>query len=237
MTVTFDRSIYFDKVRHDPFPGKLSQQQVDGQNAILSTWEKQSDLTDLRWLAYMLATAYHETAYTMWPIEEYGKGQGHDYGKTDPETGQAYYGRGLVQLTWRENYARADAKMGWKNEASCEWHAYLQLTPDYATPTMFRGMSEGWFTGKKLSQYFNESKNDPVNARVIINNDVSKMGQKIAGYHEDFLAALKASSKDTAPPEAVGPVPQMLHDITLPVGVQLIITVDGLEVGRWLKEA
>ena len=74
----------------------------------------------------------------------------------------------------------------------------MQLTPDYATPTMFRGMSEGWFTGKKLPQYFNESKNDPVNARAIINNDVSKMGQKIAGYHEDFLAALEASARRPA---------------------------------------
>ncbi len=29
----------------------------------------------------MLATVYHETAKTMQPIEEYGRGVGRDYGK------------------------------------------------------------------------------------------------------------------------------------------------------------
>ena len=53
---------------------------------------------DLRWLAYILATDYHETAYTMQPIEEYGKGAGYDYGEPDPVTGEIYFGTGLVQL-------------------------------------------------------------------------------------------------------------------------------------------
>ena len=52
-------------------------------------------------------------------------------------------------------------------------------------------MAEGWFTSKKLGQYFNDSKDDPVNARQIVNgNDDDKL---IAGYHDQFMDALEAA--------------------------------------------
>jgi hypothetical protein len=38
-----------------------------------------------------------------------------------------------------------------------------------ATNIMFLGMTEGWFTTRKLSLYFNETKEDWLNARRIIN--------------------------------------------------------------------
>ena len=58
---------------------------------------------------------------------------------------------------------------------------------------MFRGMAEGWFTGRKLGQYFNDDEDDPVNARQIINgNDQDDL---IAGYHRTFLAALEEAEK------------------------------------------
>lgn len=34
----------------------------------------------LSYLAYSLATVYHETGYSMQLVEEYGKGVGHEYG-------------------------------------------------------------------------------------------------------------------------------------------------------------
>jgi putative chitinase len=56
---------------------------------------------------------------------------------------------------------------------------------------MFRGMAEGWFTGRKLGQYFNDDEDDPVNARQIINgNDDDTL---IAAYHSQFLSALQES--------------------------------------------
>ena len=92
----FYRKVYFDSVRASLFGGALTQQQVDGMSAILTGWEELSPpLSDLRWLAYMLATTKHETASTCWPIEEYGKGQDMSYGKEDPETHQTYFGRGF----------------------------------------------------------------------------------------------------------------------------------------------
>jgi hypothetical protein len=94
----FDRDVFFDGVRETLFGGALEQIQVDGQNVFLGLWEGQylgTPMTDSRWLAYMLATVYHETAQIMWPVEEIGKGSGHSYGEEDPETGQVYFGRGF----------------------------------------------------------------------------------------------------------------------------------------------
>ena len=63
----------------------------------------------------------------MQPIEEYGKGSTAAYGQPDPETGQTYYGRGFVQLTWRDNYARADQELDIGKDTGCEWHAERRL--------------------------------------------------------------------------------------------------------------
>jgi hypothetical protein len=60
---------------------------------------------------------------------------------------------------------------------------------------MFRGMAEGWFTGAKLGYFFTDTEDDPINARSIINSDVSKNGPMIAGYHQTFLSALQASTQ------------------------------------------
>src|SRR5689334_14433111 len=99
MQALIDRDKFFGRVRVNPFGGRLSQQQVDGCNAVLDGWESRPDFTDRRWLAYMLATAKWETANTMKPVEEIGKGRGRAYG-VPKANGQIYYGRGYVQLTW-----------------------------------------------------------------------------------------------------------------------------------------
>jgi hypothetical protein len=221
----FDRTIYFDSVRASLFSGKLSQQQVDGQEAILGEWEVQGQIqgvvmTDVRWLSYMLATTYHETAQKMWPIEEYGKGQGQPYGVKDPETGQVYYGRGYVQLTWRDNYRLSTQKLGLKGDADLEWHADMALDSQIAADVMFAGMVEGWFRSdskgrQTLGRYFSATVDDPFNAREIINGDRNivpswsngvSIGNLVKGYHGKFLSALKAA--EVPAPEPVPPEPE-----------------------------
>lgn len=64
------------------------------------------DVPSISQISYVLATVRHETAGTYLPIAEYGKGEGKPYGNPDPLTGKIYYGRGYVQLTWKENYER-----------------------------------------------------------------------------------------------------------------------------------
>ena len=204
-----NRESYFNHVRVDPFGGSLTQQQVDGQNVILDRWEVDPETTDLRWAAYGLATTYHETASTMWPIEEYGKGKGMKYGTPDPQTKQTYYGRGFVQLTWRDNYAKATKYLNLVGTDDLEWHAHRALDLAIASDVMFYGMIEGWFRTKDnkpetLPRYFSATVNDPFNARGIINGDkftVPKwsggvsIGALIAGYHAAFLLALQASDE------------------------------------------
>ena len=215
----FDREIFFGAVRGSLFHGAMTQRQVDGMNAILSAWEENPRSDNLRWLAYPLATTAHETGFAMWPIEEYGRGEGMSYGKQDPETGQTYYGRGFVQLTWRENYARADKELCYGTTAedwdSLEWNAGNALKLDIAAEVMFQGMDEGWFRGDEygrhnLERFFNDEIDNSYQAREIINGDKSKVpswsngvsiGNLIKQYHVAFLAALEAALLDQ--PETV----------------------------------
>ena len=189
MSVRFDREIFFDNVRDKLFDGALDQQQVDGCGVILGLWEGQytgTPMSDIRWLAYILATVFHECATTMWPITEYGSQsylQGKEY--------WPYIGRGFVMITWEDNYRNASQQLSLTGTRDLVEHPELALDSLISARILFRGMAEGWFTGKKLGQYFNDAKNDPVNARQIVNgNDDDDL---IAGYHKQFLAALEAA--------------------------------------------
>lgn len=195
-----NRKHFYDTVRPSLFKGSMSQLQVQGMEAILNEWDKQA-LTDVRHLAYILATTYHETAHTMQPIAEYGKGKNYDYGKklkmgggpgkripyTTPD--QIYYGRGHTQNTWFENYqalTKAAKKAGKDWDFLNNPELLLQMEPSiWAT---FYGMNTGLYTGKKLSDYFNANVSDPLNARRIING--KDKADLIAGYYRLFLIAL-----------------------------------------------
>lgn len=192
MSETFDRKRYFDLVREAPFDGRLSQEQVDGQEFLLSFWEKQDDYTDRRWLAYNLATTFHETARTMQPIREYGRGKGYPYGKPCPDfNNQVGYARGYVGLTWCENYKKVDDKLNLNGALVRDFD--LALDAAIAAQILFRGCAEGWFTGHKLSDYIKGSKCDYVGARRIVNGQ--DRASQIAGYAAAFEKALKDSAE------------------------------------------
>jgi putative chitinase len=186
-----NRLFFFTQVRLSLFDGKLKQSQVDGITAILDEWEKNSSKKDDRWLAYMLSTTHHETAATMQPIEEFGKGKNRPYGKRlkmsrkpYTNTPNIFYGRGFVQLTWYENYEKAGKKL---NQDFINNPAKVMDLVN-ATKIMFLGMAEGWFTGKKLGDYFSATKEDWVNARKIING--LDRANWIASYAKKYYAAI-----------------------------------------------
>jgi putative chitinase len=179
-----NRNFFFDYVRAHLFNGSLKQTQVTGLTAVLDHWESDYASKDDRWLAYALGTAHHETDRTFKGIEEYGKGRGKPYGEPDPQTGKAYYGRGLVQLTWKTNYK----KMGDIIGVDLVKNPEKALDIDIAAKVLLIGMMRGIFTGKKLSDYFSPSKEDWVNARRIVNGlDKANL---IAGYAKQYYAAI-----------------------------------------------
>jgi len=173
--------------------GRLKQSQVDGFNAVLDAINAYgSPATKPAYTAYMLATAWHETAATMQPIAEYGKGKGRPYGKRiDVHGGRysdslpIYYGRGYVQLTWLTNYVFMKNRLG----VDFVNNAELALVPKHAADIMITGMLEGSFTGKSLSKYIKYGLyNEFISARRIINGtDRDKL---IAGYAVNFLDSL-----------------------------------------------
>lgn len=203
----YDRDKFFAGV-HALVP-RLSQGQVDGFNAVLDA----APVGILRsHMAYCLATAWHETAFTMQPIEEYGRGAGKPYGPT------GFWGRGYVQLTWKDNYAKAGAALGFDLVGTPS----LALHPDVAAKVMFEGMSLGWFTGKKLSDYFSATVNDPVNARRIING--TDKAAQIAGYFNVFLVSLVDAVPLQIPVAANDPVPTPVMPKAAPLPTVVVVT-------------
>jgi putative chitinase len=199
-----DRSKFYASLRargSGVFGTSLSQGQVAGIEAILDEAEKRGTMR--AHLAYMLATVYHETAHTMQPIEEYGRGKGRKYGVPAGPYGRVYYGRGFVQLTWLANYEKAGRKLGIDLVKFPERALELRI----ATAIMFDGMAEGWFTGKKLSDY-DGARYDFINARRIING--TDRAEQIAKYARAFEAALVAGDYTRQPVkklESVTPKP------------------------------
>ena len=183
------KAAFYAEVRHSVALGALSQKQVDGIEALLAA----TDGLPITHRAYLLATSWHETAFTMQPVTEYGGRKYFDkydtgakakaLGNTPEADGDGfkYRGRGYVQLTGRANYAKAG---GWLN-LDLLGNPDLALQPSVAARILVRGCSNGWFTGKKLSDYL---PGDYIGARRVVNG--VDHASTIAGYARGFEAAL-----------------------------------------------
>lgn len=171
------------------FDGGLTQEQVDGCNAIMAA----SEGAPVSWRAYCLATAYHETGGEMQPVEEIGKGRGKPYGKPGRNGGQAPYGRGHVQLTHDENYERADKELGLRGALIADYGKALD--PEISARVLVGGMTGGWFTGKRLRDYLPEIATAAqfTAARRIVNG--TDRAAMIAGYAMAFEVALLAAER------------------------------------------
>lgn len=127
--------------------GPLNQSQVDGFNFLLGKMGKAG--WPIAWVAYGLATAWHETAQRMQPVRE-----GLDVSDAWRRKNLRYYpwyGRGYPQTTWEENYRKADEKLGLGGSLIANPDRMLE--PDIAADTMIRGMTEGWFAGDKHGRH------------------------------------------------------------------------------------
>lgn len=228
--MAIDRAKFFAGIRNGPMPGALSQDAVRGITAILDEWERRG-LTDLRWLAYMLATVLAECGHDMLPVREgfketdeqaraYVKRKGYKYAVVIG--GKVYYGRGLVQLTWLKNYDKMSKLLG----VDLVGNPDLALDPSIAAKIMFEGMIRGSFTGKKLADYFNAAGTE-WKARPIINGHDREA--EIAGYGKQFYADLLHAAAPAATHAQIGQ--------TLPASAPVEVTPIALPAGPIADQA
>lgn len=182
----YNLKTFFDNARPLMNGGLLTELQVKGIELIIKKAEKYNLSTSH--LAYVLATVKRETGDTFQPIKEWGRGNGRQYGKPHPKTGQTYYGRGFVQLTWLANYQLAADKLGINSVNDPD----VVMQPDISAEILIQGMVEGWFTNKKLADYITTGTLEEYKeARRIVNGmDKSAL---IADYAMQFKAALEAA--------------------------------------------
>jgi len=136
-------------------------------------------------IAYVLATADHETNHTFKPVTEaYWLPNPDAYLKQHHADYYPYYGRGYVQLTWKNNYE----KYGKILHQDLVQHPELALDPEIALFVLVHGFKTGTFTGRKITDYIDAQKTDFVNARRCING--LDKAQAIADVAKKYLAEL-----------------------------------------------
>jgi putative chitinase len=184
--MTFDPVRFFTTIRDPARCGPLKAPQVDGFTAVLNA----AVGAPLAHTAYMLATAWHETARTMQPVRE-AYWLSEDWRRTHLRY-WPWYGRGYVQLTWETNYRKADERLHLGGELVGD--ADLAMKPDMAAAIMRRGMDEGWFSGVRLSAVLPVSgvatRKQYMDARTIIN------GHDKADLIEDYAQWFERGLRD-----------------------------------------
>lgn len=93
-----------------------------------------------------------------------------------------YYGRGFVQLTWKNNYETYGKLLG----ADLVGKPDGALVPQSALFILCHGFKVGTFTGRKLTDYVTDNTTDFISARRCINGtdhaaDIAKLGQGYLG--------------------------------------------------------
>lgn len=192
---------FYDAVRPMFRHGQMTEAQVEGCAAIVNYGQQYG--YQRSHIAAALGTAFHEVGQRMQPVREgfcvtdkasrlavkrlYDRGIIYvDYAK--PVNGQSYYGRGLVQMTWLDNY-RKFAKL---LSIDLVGNPDLALNLEVSVQILFVGMRDGMFRkGRSFNMLpENPTRKEWIASRDIINGDVRKNGAKIADYCQRFYQAL-----------------------------------------------
>lgn len=198
-----------------PFGTSLSQRQVDGIEALLDAGVASN--LPIAHMANVLSQVHHETGGGMYPVKETVYPASKDKNPSDktvigrldrawgagklpwvsePYWRDGWFGRGVIQLTHRDNYKRMSSVVGHDLVSNPD----LALDVSVSAAIAVEGMRLGLFTGKKLSNYSGDVTFDHQGARAIVNGDRSKkdgsltIGQKIEANAKNFESALLASS-------------------------------------------
>lgn len=145
----FGRAAFYDAIRNDV---GLTIKNVAGMEKHLDYIL--SNPMPLGHAAYGIATSWWETAQTMHPVRE-AFWLSEDWRRRNLRY-YPWYGRGLVQTTWEENYKKMGDEMG----------VDLLEDPDklllfeYALPALFIGMEKGIYTGRSFDDFIDEVDED-----------------------------------------------------------------------------
>jgi predicted chitinase len=128
-------------------------------------------------IAYVLATVEWETARTFKPVRE-AFWTSEDW-RRDNLRYYPYYGRGYVQLTWKNNYQKYSSILG----IDLVNNPDMAMEPNIALFILVHGFKTGTFTGRKITDYIDSHKTDFLNARRCINgldkaHEIKKLAEK-----------------------------------------------------------
>lgn len=154
-------------------------------------------------IAYMLATAHHETG-AFKNLTEYGSDQYLsrylNYAGNDPTTDDyiVYRGHGFAQLTGKANFDRVGDLLGYDLVAQPS----LAAEPEIAAEILVIGMRDGLFTGYRLDRAINDERAEYGYARQVINGheigntglfdhqvEIAELAKGYEGYVEQTIQA------------------------------------------------
>ena len=246
-----NRSEFFDALRRTGagvFSGSLSQDQVAGIEGILDAMLAVGD-GRAKTLAYALATAYHETGRKMLPVREgfastdegairavasLARKRGANsapakYGQPAGPYNKCYYGRGHVQLTWHENYARCSSDAG----VDLERDPDAMLDPVISARILIRGLIDGrWNGAGRGAAYYlpDEGQDNLKGARRTVNG--TDKWDVIGNYYAAFLKAIEASGGwHPEPVPAEVPVPASEPVVLMPASA-----APAAVLAKWLAD-
>jgi hypothetical protein len=153
-------------------------------------WRDAPTPAEVRRLAYLTATAYHESGHRFEPRNEIRaspKRQPALWRTQERYWPSGYFGRGLVMLTWEANYRKAS------NLCGIDFVRQPELVKQYphCYTILTLGSLAGMFTGHALSDYLNDSKTDLIGARMVINGrDCAAL---IAGHAAKFENIIRST--------------------------------------------
>ena len=193
--------VYFNFNKYKSLFNKdsVDQKFVDSINGLFQVFNEYNTEggTNLLNVSYMLATSYHETAYTMAAIKEYGSYKylsKYDTGNlakilgNTPEAdgdGVLYAGRGHVMITGLDNYKKFTKLLG----IDLVQFPDLALDPVISAKILTIGSLKGVFTTKKLGDYLKlGSLLEFTRARAVINGTDDAL--EIAKHAVKFLECL-----------------------------------------------
>ncbi len=156
-------------------------------------------ITDERQIAYVLATAEHESQNFTKPEEDYGRQQATRLGY---EGGEDFFGRGYAHLTHRDNYRRLGEALGRGDDFVN--NPALAADPEVASRVLVVGMRDGLFTSRGLGDYINADGVDYENARRIVNgidrqDDIADLARNWEGRVADLVTEVQRDGVDLTP--------------------------------------